>query len=134
MKWVMAPDLGFAAGFWSSWWNPWGEPSARMSSPVVGTVIDYVATLWLYVAMKRVGVAELKDNLSRHLREVEGGQEIEVTDHGRPVARIVPARSQLRLALKPALKPFAEIAHRRYSPLNLPVSSTELLRQDRNRR
>lgn len=93
-----------------------------------------MATLWLDVAVKRIGVAELKDNLSRHLREVEGGQEIEVTDHGRPVARIVPVRPQVRLGLKPALKPFAEISHRRYSPLHLPVSSTELLRQDRDRR
>jgi len=40
--------------------------------------------------MKRVKIAELKDQLSRHLREVERGGEIEVTDRDRPIARIVP--------------------------------------------
>ena len=37
--------------------------------------------------MKQVGVAELKNNLSRHLRAVESGEVIEVTDHDRPIAR-----------------------------------------------
>lgn len=37
-----------------------------------------------------VGVRELRDGLSRHLASVREGQTITVTDHGRPVARIVP--------------------------------------------
>lgn len=37
-----------------------------------------------------VGVRELRDGLSRHLSAVRKGQEITVTDHGRPIARIVP--------------------------------------------
>lgn len=37
-----------------------------------------------------VGVRELRDSLSRHLAEVQAGRSITVTDHGRPVARIVP--------------------------------------------
>lgn len=40
--------------------------------------------------MKRIGIRELRQNASRHLREVEQGETIEVTDRGRPVARIVP--------------------------------------------
>lgn len=37
-----------------------------------------------------VGVRELRDSLSRHLAEVQEGKTITVTDHGRPIARIVP--------------------------------------------
>lgn len=37
-----------------------------------------------------VGVRELRDGLSRHLAIVREGHTITVTDHGRPVARIVP--------------------------------------------
>lgn len=37
-----------------------------------------------------VGVRELRDGLSRHLAAVRAGRTVTVTDHGRPVARIVP--------------------------------------------
>ena len=37
-----------------------------------------------------VSVHELRDGLSRYLAEVRAGRSITVTDHGRPVARIVP--------------------------------------------
>ena len=37
-----------------------------------------------------VGVRELRDGLSRYLAEVRAGHTVTVTDHGRPVARIVP--------------------------------------------
>ena len=40
--------------------------------------------------MSSVGVRELRDGLSRFLAEVRAGRSITVTDHGRPVARIVP--------------------------------------------
>jgi prevent-host-death family protein len=82
--------------------------------------------------MKQVGVADLKNNLSRHLREVEGGTVIEVTDHDRPVARLIPIERKSRLVIREPSRPFSEIAHKRYEPLNLPISSTELLRQDRD--
>ena len=84
------------------------------------------------MAMKQVGVAELKNNLSRHLRAVEAGETIEVTDHDRPVARLVPIEPKSRLVIREPERPFSEIAHKRYEPLNLPISSTELLRQDRD--
>lgn len=44
-----------------------------------------------------VGVRELRDGLSRHLAEVRSGRTITVTDHGRPVARIVPVDRPTRL-------------------------------------
>jgi prevent-host-death family protein len=40
--------------------------------------------------MKRAGVAELKANLNRYLEQVQRGQEVIVTDRGRPVAKLVP--------------------------------------------
>jgi len=38
----------------------------------------------------QVGIRELRDGLSRHLAEVRKGRTVTVTDHGRPIARIVP--------------------------------------------
>ncbi len=40
--------------------------------------------------MSWIGIRELRDGLSRHLAAVREGGTITVTDHGRPVARIVP--------------------------------------------
>ena len=36
-----------------------------------------------------MGIRELRDNLSRFLDEVQAGQELVVTDRGKPIARIV---------------------------------------------
>jgi prevent-host-death family protein len=40
--------------------------------------------------MRSIGVRELRQQASRYLREVQQGETIEVTDRGRPVARLVP--------------------------------------------
>ncbi len=40
--------------------------------------------------MVSVGVRELRQRASELLRRVEAGETIEITDRGRPVARIVP--------------------------------------------
>ena len=37
-----------------------------------------------------VGIRELKNRTSAVIRSVESGQTVDVTDHGRPVARIIP--------------------------------------------
>jgi len=39
-----------------------------------------------------VGVRELKARLSAYLRQVKGGATLVITEHGKPVARIVPLR------------------------------------------
>ncbi len=44
-----------------------------------------------------VGVRELRDGLSRHLAEVRAGRVVTVTDHGKPIARIVPVERLTRL-------------------------------------
>lgn len=40
--------------------------------------------------MDRIGVRELRQNASRYLERVQRGETLEVTDRGRPVARLVP--------------------------------------------
>jgi prevent-host-death family protein len=40
--------------------------------------------------MQRIGVRELRQEASRWLRRVAGGESFEVTDRGRPVALLVP--------------------------------------------
>jgi prevent-host-death family protein len=43
--------------------------------------------------MQRIGVRELRQNASVWLRRVQQGESFEVTDHGRPVALLVPPPS-----------------------------------------
>ena len=42
----------------------------------------------------RVGVRELRQNLSVYLRRVKAGETLEVTEHGQPVARLEPTRPE----------------------------------------
>ena len=46
-----------------------------------------------------VGVRELRDKLSRHLAEVQQGRTVTITDHGRPIARIIPVLAPTRLEM-----------------------------------
>lgn len=42
----------------------------------------------------RVGVRELRQNLSVYLERVKQGETLEVTEHGRPVAQLGPRRAK----------------------------------------
>ena len=44
--------------------------------------------------MRVVPITRLKATLSEHLRVVKGGEEVVVTDRGRPVARMIPVGPQ----------------------------------------
>lgn len=44
-----------------------------------------------------VGIRELRADLSRWLKRVENGEEILVTDRGKPIARITPANGRSKL-------------------------------------
>lgn len=46
--------------------------------------------------MSTVGVRELKNRLTRYLRQTKNGDEIVVTERGRPIALLVPIRSAKR--------------------------------------
>lgn len=47
--------------------------------------------------MTTVGIRALRDGLSRHLESVREGRTITITDHGKPVARIVPVDAPTNL-------------------------------------
>jgi prevent-host-death family protein len=52
------------------------------------------------MAERRIGIRELKSKLSECVREVRGGGTIVVTEHGRPVARMIADASSLEERLE----------------------------------
>jgi prevent-host-death family protein len=85
--------------------------------------------------MKRVKIADLKNHLSRHLREVEHGAEIEVTDRRRPIARLVPSgASESEVRIIPARRSFAEVRNRRARKARWRIDSLQFLLQERGQR
>jgi prevent-host-death family protein len=50
----------------------------------------YVAGMSVATSRVEVGVRDLKNNLSRYLDRVRNGDEVTVTERGRPIARLVP--------------------------------------------
>jgi len=55
---------------------------------------DYIEASMFYSVsiMERVGIRDLKQNASAVVKRVEAGETVEITDRGRPVARIVALR------------------------------------------
>lgn len=84
--------------------------------------------------MKQIKIAELKDHLSEHLRAVEGGLEMEVTDRRRPIVRLVPIGSPSATVIVPAARPFRDVRGKRYRPARWGISSSDLLREERGKR
>jgi prevent-host-death family protein len=88
---------------------------------------------WPNVAMKSIKIADLKDHLSEHLRAVERGAELEVTDRSRPIAHIVPVPTAPEsLKLTPPKVPFASLRGKRRTRAKWTVSSLELLEEERD--
>ena len=52
-----------------------------------------MADIDLYARVMDVAVTELRGNLRSWLQKVRDGEEVVVTDHGLPVARLVPLQS-----------------------------------------
>ena len=50
--------------------------------------------------MKRAGIREARQGLSALVAEVRKGREIVLTEHGRPVARLVPLREESARAFR----------------------------------
>ena len=91
--------------------------------------------------MTTVSISELKANLSRYVREVRRGGEVQVLDRGAPVARLVPVStegdgSRERLIGDGVVRPGrgGAGAFLREPPLALPVSIAEALDEDRDDR
>lgn len=53
--------------------------------------------------MREVGTLEARNSLSALIEQVEKGEEITITRHGKPVARLLPAGSQMGDAEKARL-------------------------------
>ena len=93
----------------------------------------------ILVTMSTASVSELQANLSRYLREVRRGGEVEVLDRGAPVARLVPPGAEgdrgvrERLIGSGVLRPGKgnAMAVLELPPLALPASLSEALAEDR---
>jgi prevent-host-death family protein len=77
--------------------------------------------------METATVSHLKAHLAEHLRYVQSGQTLVVTDHNRAVARILPMEAD-SLIQRPASKPFALVV-----PVEIPtgLSAQDLLNAER---
>ena len=82
--------------------------------------------------MERVGIRELRQNLSRYLERVQRGEVLVVTDRGREVARLVPSGASadryVELAARfGATVPIATLGDvaRRLSPPGAPAGTTD---------
>ena len=86
--------------------------------------------------MSNVRIADLKANLSRHLRSVRQGETITVLDRDTPVARIVPIETTANgLVIHPPKKPgrLADVPLPP-RPKKLKTDPVALLLEDRNSR
>ena len=78
----------------------------------------------------RVGVRELRQNLSKYLDRVKGGEDLVVTEHGREVARLVPAGADAyadlaaRFGASVPVEPLEAIAAR-LTPRHAPAGTTD---------
>jgi prevent-host-death family protein len=86
--------------------------------------------------MNRVGVRELRQNLSVYLRRVRRGEALLVTEHGRPVAALQPLPEIFRheergIALRRGVGNLAELPPPAMVPLDRPLTDVlEELRED----
>ena len=91
--------------------------------------------------MMTVSISELKAHLSRYVRKVRRGSEVQIRDRGRPVARLVPAivdgeEARQRLITQGVVRPGrgGAAAILDEPPLTLPVSISDALAEDRDDR
>ena len=89
--------------------------------------------------MNRIGIRELRDNLTATIRRVRAGEAFEVTHDGEPVALLAPLPSdrvaRLRAAgiLRPAKQRF-DVHSFNPVPAKGPMTASEALEEDRSGR
>ena len=91
-------------------------------------------------ALARVGVRELRQNLSVYLRRVKAGETLEVTERGETVARLTPLPPKTLSPLQQLIaegraSPATRSFHDLPPPIKLPPgspSASEVLRQMRD--
>ena len=69
--------------------------------------------------MESIGVRELNQNTSQVLARVSGGETVEITDRGRPIARLVPVGDE-RSALAKLVASGRAVAPTSAGPVPLP--------------
>lgn len=79
--------------------------------------------------MSKVGIADLKAHLSRHLRSVRGGRTLTVLDRDTPIAQIVPYDTELPLEVRRATRKPKDL--QLPSPPSAPTDSLSVLLEDR---
>jgi prevent-host-death family protein len=89
-----------------------------------------------YMDGKRVGVRELRQNLSKYLRRVERGERLEVTERGRPVAVLAPigaptSAMERLIATGRATAPTTDILELLPPPGRVSTAASEALLDDR---
>jgi len=57
--------------------------------------------------MSTAGIKDIKNNLSRYLARVKSGEEILITERGKPIARIIK-ENEKKNAIRQALDPLIE--------------------------
>jgi prevent-host-death family protein len=88
--------------------------------------------------MRQMGIRELRDTLTKTIREVRAGESIEITHDGEPVALLSPiVKSRIDYLIAAGLataptRPF-ELPSRRF-PVTGPMTASEALEEDRNSR
>ncbi len=85
-----------------------------------------------------IGIRDLRNGLSRYLELVKAGEEITVTEHGRPIATISAAseRSPIddliaRGLVLPPQQP--KTAHLDWTPIEIPGGISDVLEDQRRR-
>ena len=92
---------------------------------------------------EQVGVREVRDHFSEYVARAKAGREVVITEHGRPIARLVPLAGRSRLdeliearIVTPAAEPRAPIdwsslpAARGRSLANLAIEEREAAHED----
>lgn len=83
--------------------------------------------------MITVNVATLKEKLSHYLGLVKKGQEVTVTSHRHPVARILPSSTPAAQIIEPT-RPVKDVLKIKGIQRRRSVSGVEMLIADRRRR
>lgn len=85
------------------------------------------------MSIEQIGVQELRQNASRYLSRVASRQEsIEIADHGRPIARLVPITNDdwaNMIAAGEIVPADPAIDVRDVEPLAVDVNASEILRE-----
>ena len=81
-----------------------------------------------------VGVRELRNNLSRYLDRVRGGEEVVVTDRGRAIARVLPLGTERvldRLIAEGVVTPGRQPKRRTAKPIKTKGTVSDLVGDQR---